>query len=85
MTLGTETVAKLRAHRKRQRELMMANRTTYKDFGLVFAKEPADLQTPTAALGQPCPSLTTRQFQQVVKAAGVRLIKCTAPGIRPPG
>jgi integrase len=75
VTLGVETISRLRAHRKQQRELLMANRTTYKDFGLVFAKEPADLQTPTAALGHACPSLARRQFQQVVKAAGVKPIK----------
>lgn len=54
---------------------MMANRTTYEDFGLVFAKEPADLQTPKAKLGQPCPALVERTFARVVKAAGVRRIK----------
>ncbi len=31
----------------------MANRTTYQDHGLIFAKEPADLTTPGSALGQP--------------------------------
>lgn len=75
VTLSSETVARLRTHRKRQRELLMANRTTYKDFGLVFAKQAEDLTTPTAALGLPCPSLTTRHFQQVIKAAGVKAIK----------
>ena len=53
----------------------MANRTTYKDHGLVFAKQAEDLTTPTAALGHACSSLAGRQFRQVVKAAGVRLIK----------
>jgi integrase len=75
VTLGTETTTRLLLHRKHQRELMMANRTTYKDHGLVFAKEPEDLQRQTSALGQPCPALVGRHFRQVVKAAGVRAIK----------
>lgn len=75
VTLGAETITRLRAHRKHQRELMMANRTTYQDDGLVFAKEPEHLQTPSAALGQPCRALAGNQFRCVVKAAGVRLIK----------
>lgn len=75
VTLGAETITKLRAHRKQQRELLMANRTTYQDHGLVFAKEPEDLQKPTAALGQPCLALVTRHFQRIATAAGVRRIK----------
>jgi integrase len=75
LTLGVETLSKRRTHRKHQRELMMANRTTYEDHNLVFATEPEDLQTPTAVLGQPCPALPERHFRRVVKAAGVRFIK----------
>lgn len=75
VTLGTETVIRLRAHRKQQRELMMANRTTYEDHGLVFAKQAEDVQKPTAKLGQACRALTGRHFGRVVKAAGVRRIK----------
>ena len=51
------TAARLRAHRKAQRVLQMKNRTTYTDFGLVFAKEPEDLQTPKAKIGQPLKTL----------------------------
>lgn len=50
----------------------MANRTTYEDHELVFAKEAEDLQTPTAKLGQPCRSLVKQHLRRVVKAAGVR-------------
>ena len=53
----------------------MKNRTTYQDTGLVFAKEPGDLTTPTAALGQPCRALARRAFAQVLADAGVRRIK----------
>jgi integrase len=72
VTLGTETIIRLRAHRKQQRELKMANRTTYVEHNLVFAKEPADLQTPKAALGQPCRALVGHTFRRIVKAAGVK-------------
>ena len=60
--------------------LKMKNRTTYQDAGLVFAKEPGDLQTPTGALGQPCRALARRCFRQVLAAAGVRPSRSTAPG-----
>ena len=75
VTLNAETIARLRTHRKHQRELMMANRTTYEDHGLVFAKEQEDVQTPKAALGQPCPALVMRHYRRIIKAAGVRRIK----------
>jgi integrase len=60
--------------------LKMANRTSYTDHDLVFAKEAADQQTPTAQLGDPCVALTKRYFAAVVKAAGVRAI--TPHGLR---
>jgi hypothetical protein len=43
----------LRANRKQQREVMMANRTTYRDLGLVFAKQWPDLQRSGEMLGYP--------------------------------
>ena len=55
--------------------MKMANRTTYADHGLIFAKEATDLQTPRAALGQPCRALVGHHFRQVCSAAGVRPIK----------
>jgi integrase len=75
VTLSSDTIARLRKHKRNQREVMMANRTAYRDFGLVFAKEHEHIQKPAAALGQPCPSLPDRQFQQVAKGAGVKRIK----------
>ena len=39
VTLSAETADLLREHKRTQAELKMANRTTYKDHGLVFAKE----------------------------------------------
>jgi len=75
VTLGTETIARLRAHRKAQRELMMANRTTYEDHGLVFAKQPEHLQTPAAKLGHPCHALVEGAFTAITRAAAVKAIK----------
>ena len=71
VSLGAESVTRLKVHKRAQAELKMANRTTYQDHGLVFAKEDADIQTPTAALGQACRALVGRHFRQVVTAAGV--------------
>jgi integrase len=73
--LNDDTVARLRAHRRSQSAIKMANRTTYADHGLMFAMEPEDLQTPRAALGLPCEALTTRWCRRVLKAAGVRRLK----------
>ncbi len=65
VTLDPDTVTTLRTHRKAQATLKMANRTTYEDYGLVFAKEAADLQTPTAKLGQPILTLSRAGFHRV--------------------
>lgn len=73
--LHPDTVAALRTHRQQQRELRMANGQAYRNSDLVFAKEPGDLQTPGAALGQPCRALADRHFRQVRQAAGVKPIK----------
>jgi integrase len=68
-------VALLKAHKRAQAELRMKNRTSYQNFGLVFAKQPEDLQTPHAKLGQALTTLTEARFEALVKAAGVRRIK----------
>jgi integrase len=77
IALSAETVALLRAHRQQQRELMMAHRTTYRDFGLVFTKEGHDLRQPTEQIGQPLQAnnLGQREYASIIKAAGVKPIK----------
>jgi integrase len=75
VTLDGETVNRLKAHKRYQAELKMANRTVYRDFGLVFAKEPEHLQMPKAELGQPLKSLDGKPFRDLVRQAGVRPIK----------
>jgi len=75
--VGAETVALLREHKRHQSEVKMRNRTTYQDFGLVFAKEWEDLQTPRATLGQPLQwnNIGQRLYADLIEAAGVRRIK----------
>ena len=75
VTLGPETIAQLKAHKAAQAALKMKNRTTYQDFGLVFAKQDEDLQRPSAALGQPCLALVGWHFRRVLTAAAVTRIK----------
>jgi hypothetical protein len=43
----------LREHRRTQAELKMANRTTYRGFGLVFAKEYGEITNRTDMIGLP--------------------------------
>jgi integrase len=77
VALGSETVALLKAHKKHQSALKLANRPTYHDFGLVFAKEFGELRTRKDLLGQPLQAnnLGERSFDRIRKAAGIRRIK----------
>jgi integrase len=71
-----ETMDLLKAHRRAQAELKMANRLTYQDHGLVFAKEYGDLTNRADMIGCPLQSnnLAERQFDRLVKTAKVRRI-----------
>ena len=77
VSLAPETVELLRAHRRHQRELRMANRSTYHDLDLVFAKEWADVQRAGARLGHPLQpnTLGHREFRKAITAADVKRIK----------
>jgi integrase len=77
VSLSAETVALLRTHRQHQRELMMANRRTYRDLDLVFAKEYSDLHCQGEMLGYPLQAnnLGEREYAKIIKAAGVKRIK----------
>jgi integrase len=77
ISLAAETVGLLRAHKRHQAEVKMANRTTYTDHGLVFAKEWADVRKHTDTLGQPLQAnnLGQRGYAKLIEAAGVRRIK----------
>ena len=84
ITIAAETVRKLRLHRQAQRELFMANRQSYVDYGLVFVIEPADQQRPHQQLRQPCRALTTCHFARVVRPLRCDGSKFTASAIPPP-
>jgi integrase len=75
--LNAETIALLKAHKQHQAEFKMANRTTYHDFGLVFAKEYGELRTRKDLLGQPLQAnnLGERSLDRLRKGADVRRIK----------
>ncbi|HLG55204.1 MAG TPA: hypothetical protein VI485_07725 [Vicinamibacterales bacterium] len=53
ITIGPEMVELLKTHRQQQAELKMANRTTYHDLGLVFAKGWSDVRHRGDCLGHP--------------------------------
>ncbi|MGH9370102.1 MAG: tyrosine-type recombinase/integrase [Vicinamibacterales bacterium] len=76
ISLAAGTVELLKAHRRAQRELKMANRTTYRDLGLVFAKERGDLTNRADMIGLSLQAnnLGERQFTRLIKAAKVRRI-----------
>src|SRR5262245_20663443 len=82
VSLAPETVELLKAHRSHQAEVKMANRTTYRDFGLVFAKEWADVRTASDTLGHPLQAnnLGQREYASLIKVAKVRPI--TFHGLR---
>ena len=67
--LGPETLVLLRKHHAHQAELKMANRTTYHDHGLIFAKEWEDLQRQRYGLGDPL------QMTNIGTAGFARLIE----------
>ena len=77
VSLSAETVQLLRTHRQQQRELMMAHRSSYHDFGLVFAKDWSEVRRSTERIGQPLQmnNLGQREYAKIIKAAGVKPIK----------
>lgn len=88
VSLASETVDLLRVHKRHQAEIKLANRTSYRDLGLVFAKEWSDVRKRGDTLGQPLQAnnLRQREYAKLIKAAGVRPIKfhglrhtCDAP------
>jgi len=76
LDLGPETVALLKEHKRHQAEMKMANRTIYKDHGLVFAKEWAERWTRKDFLGLPLQAnnIGEREFARIIKTANVRRI-----------
>jgi integrase len=77
VSLAPATIELLKTHKKHQAELKLANRPTYHDFGLVFAKEWSDIGTRHETLGQPLQAnnLGQKEYAKLIRAAGVRPIK----------
>ncbi len=75
--VSVETAELLRRHKARQAEIKLANRTTYHDNGLVFAKDWADCTKQHDVLGDALQSnnLGQRVYRKLIAAAGVRAIK----------
>jgi integrase len=75
--LAAETVTLLGAHRKHQAEIKLKNRQQYTDLGLIFAKEWGDLHGRAESLGLPLQvnTIGQREFDRLIKLAGVRRIK----------
>lgn len=82
VTITTETVTLLRAHKRSQAEVKIANRAGYHDHGLVFAKEQGDIRQRLDKLGHPLQSnnLGQRSFAALCATAKVRRI--TFHGLR---
>jgi integrase len=82
ITITPAMVELLRTHKRQQAEFKMANRSTYSDLGLVFAKEYGDLRRRLDTLGHPLQSnnLGERSFARLCTAAKVR--KITFHGLR---
>lgn len=76
VTLGAETISRLKAHKRSQAAVKLANgRQHYADHDLIFAQEAAHQTTPNAKLGEPVLALSESTFRRITKAAGVRPIK----------
>jgi integrase len=74
--LGVETIELLKVHKRHQAELKMANRTIYRDHGLVFCKEWGERRARKDFLGDPLQTnnLGEREFLRLIKAAQVKRI-----------
>jgi integrase len=73
--ISSETVAILRHHRGHQAELKLRNGASYRDLGLVFAKE-AEHRLRLASAGDPLPvNHLGSEFKRLCEEAGVRPIK----------
>jgi integrase len=74
--LGPETVELLKAHKRHQAELKMANRLIYRDHGLVFCKEWGERNARKDFLGDPLQTnnLGEREFLRLIKVARVKRI-----------
>ena len=77
ITLMPKTVELLRHHKAQQAQLKLANRATYQDFGLVFAKDWWGVRTHGNTLGHPLQSnaIAQGEFKRFIAQAGIKPIK----------
>jgi len=77
LAIGPQTIMYLAKHKAHQAEIKMANRPTYRDHGLVFAKEWGEMTRKVYCLGDPLQmnNLGQREYAKLIKKAGVRPIK----------
>jgi integrase len=77
ISISSVTAELLKAHKRHQAELKMANRKKYHDLGLVFAKEWGDLRKREECLGHPLQAnnIGQREYAKLIAAAGVKPIK----------
>jgi integrase len=77
ITISSQTASLLRTHRKGQNELKLKNGKTYRDHGLVFAKEWNQMTRSKDTLGDPLQmnNLGQREFAKIIETAGIRAIK----------
>lgn len=74
--LSDETIALLQIHRRKQAELKMANRTVYRDHGLIFAHAWEEMRSSTASLGDPLrEQAVNERLRALCKSADVRPIR----------
>jgi integrase len=75
--ISPETAQLLAEHKRHQAEIKMANRMVYRDHGLVFAKEWADVTKYGVVVGDPLQmnNLGQREFAKLIEKSCVRAIK----------
>ena len=81
LDLSEETVVLLQAHKRKQAEVKMANRTVYRDYGLVFAQAWEHMSSKNSVLGAPLHvGALNKRLKALCTASSVRQI--TPHGLR---
>src|SRR6185295_1703858 len=80
--INDETAKLLKAHKRQQAALKMANRTAYHDHGLVFAKEWGQAFTRKDHLGEPLQSNNLGELMLDPLIKGAKVKRITVHGLR---
>jgi integrase len=74
--LSDETIQLLQNHKRKQAELKMANRTRYRDHGLVFAQAWEHINSTNSLIGAPLHhNAVNKRLTSLARTAGVKAIK----------